>query len=96
MYSTRLPERLISGKFDLVGNSHHFLHVCVAVGTEYAFKMVEFEINARKANKLLEETTNYVSILNTLVAAILVMFLNAGIAFWFSMALKKKESVHKN
>ncbi|RMX39410.1 hypothetical protein pdam_00005948 [Pocillopora damicornis] len=96
MYSTRLPERLIPGRFDLVGNSHHFLHVCVAIGTEYAFKMVEFEINARKARGMLEETTAYVSILNTLVAAILVMFLNACIAFWFSITLKQKESSHKN
>ena len=93
MYGTRLPERLIPGRFDLIGNSHHFLHVGVVLGTEYAFKMVVFEINNRKAKNMLEETTAYVSIANTVGAAILVMFINAGIAFWFSRALKDKESV---
>ena len=89
MYGTRLPERLIPGRFDLIGNSHHFLHVGVVLGTEYAFKMVVFEINNRKAKNMLEETTAYVSIANTVGAAILVMFINAGIAFWFSRSLKR-------
>lgn len=35
MYSTRLPERLFPGRFDLVGNSHHFMHVFVALSTEF-------------------------------------------------------------
>ena len=87
MYSTRLPERLIPGRFDLIGNSHHFLHVCVALATEYAFKMIEFEISKRKDKNMFEETTAYASIANTVGAAILVMFINAGIAFWFSRAL---------
>ena len=96
MYSSRLPERLIPGRFDLIGNSHHFLHICIALGTEYAFRIVELDINYRKRENMLEETTAYVSLFNTLGAAILVMFINAGIAFWFARALKDKECVHKH
>lgn len=95
MYSSRLPESLIPGRFDLIGNSHHFLHVCIAMATEYAFKIIELEVSHRKSGGMLEETTSYVSLANTMGAAILVMFVNAGIAFWFAMAIKVKDSVHE-
>lgn len=95
MYSSRLPERLIPGRFDLIGNSHHFLHVCVALATEYAFKIIELDISYRKSANMMEETTAYVSLCNTMGAAILVMFINAGIAFWFARALRVKESVRQ-
>lgn len=99
MYSTRLPERLLPGKFDLVGNSHHFLHICVALATEFAFKLIEFDIKHKNAWKkrenVLEESTSDVTLLNTVGAAILVMFINAAIALWFSRALRENETVSK-
>ena len=99
MYSTRLPERLFPGRFDFVGNSHHFMHILVALSTEFAFKLIEFDISNKKMWKkrenVLEETTADVSLANTMGAAIMVMFINAGIAFWFSSALRDKEAVHK-
>ena len=95
MYSSRLPERLIPGRFDLIGNSHHFLHVCVAMATEYAFKIIELDVDHRNSANMREETTAYVSLANTMGAAILVMLINAGIAFWFARAIRMKESVHR-
>lgn len=96
MYSSRLPERLFPGRFDLIGNSHHFLHICVALATEYAFKIMELNVSHLKKENLSEETTAYVSLVNTMGVAILVMFVNAGISFWFAKALRVKESVYKN
>ena len=99
MYSTRLPERLLPGRFDLVGNSHHFLHIFIALSTEFAFQLIEFDIahkeTWKKRENILKKTTADVSFVNTMGAAVVVMFINAGIAFWFSRALKDKESVHK-
>lgn len=96
MYSTRLPERLFPGRFDLIGNSHHFLHIFVALSTEFAFKLIEFDVKHRKAWKKREnmvgETTADVSLLNTMCAAIFVMFINAGIALWFSKAIRDKKT----
>lgn len=96
MYSSRLPERLFPGRFDLIGNSHHFLHLCIALATEYAFKIMDLNVNYLKNENLLEETTAYVSIVNTIGVAILVMFINAGISFWFAKNLRVKESISKN
>jgi len=93
MYSSRLPERLFPGRFDLIGNSHHFLHLCVALATEYAFKILDLNVSYLKNEHLLEEATAYVSLINTMGVAILVMFINAGISFWFAKNLKVKESV---
>ena len=99
MYSTRLPERLLPGRFDLIGNSHHFLHIFVALGTEFAFKIVQFDIGHRKAwqerEDILQETTAEVTLANTVGAAILVMFINAGMAFWFSRALRNSDTKHE-
>jgi len=69
MYSTRLPERLFPGRFN---------------------------VSYLKNENLSEETTAYVSIINTIVVAILVMFINAGILLWFAKNLRVKESVYKN
>lgn len=96
MYSIRLFECFIFGRFDLVGNSYYFLYVCVVIGIEYVFKMVEFEINVWKVRGMLEEIIVYVFIFNILVVVILVMFLNVCIVFWFFIVFKKKESFYKN
>ena len=96
MYSSRLPERLFPGRFDLIGNSHHFLHLCVALAAEYAFKIMELQVSHLKNENLLEQTTAHVSLVNTMGVAILVLFINAGISLWFAKALRVKESVYKN
>ena len=99
MYSTRLPERLLPGRFDLVGNSHHFMHVLIALSTEFAFKLIESDVKHKRTWRKREgawaDTTAGVSFFNTVGAALIVMLINAGIALWFSRSLKHKESVHE-
>ena len=96
MYSSRLPERLFRGRFDLIGNSHHFLHLCIPLATEYAFKIMDLNVSYLKNENLLEETNAYVSLVNTMGVAVLVMFVNAGISLWFAKNLRVKESLYKN
>ncbi|KAL9971316.1 hypothetical protein ACROYT_G023827 [Oculina patagonica] len=48
IYGSRLPERLLSGKFDIIGSSHHFLHIFSALSTEYAFKILEVALESRQ------------------------------------------------
>ena len=99
IYSTRLPERLLPGRFDLVGNSHHFMHVFVALSTEFGLKLFEFDIKHKRTWRQREgawaDTTADASFINTVGAAVIVMLMNAGIALWFSRSLKGKESVHE-
>ena len=100
MYSTKLPERLLPGRFDLVGNSHPFMHVFVALSTEFGFKIVEFDIKHKrtwigKREGAWADITADISFINTVGAAVVVMLINAGIALWFSRSLKSKESVHE-
>ncbi|XP_027051859.1 uncharacterized protein LOC113679111 [Pocillopora damicornis] len=35
-------------KFDIIGSSHHFLHIFGALSTEYAFKILQVAIEGRK------------------------------------------------
>ncbi|XP_044177811.1 membrane progestin receptor gamma-A-like [Acropora millepora] len=96
MYSTRLPERLLPGRFDLIGNSHHFLHIFAALGTEFAFKIIEFDTLNKNVWEKREDTLQgiitEISHFNTVGAAILVMIINAGMALWFSRALRDNNS----
>ena len=96
MYSSRLPERRFPGRFDLIGNSHHFLHLCIPLATEYAFKIMDLNASYLKNENLLEETTAYISLVNTMGVAILVMFINAGISLWFAKNLRVQKSICKN
>ena len=41
-------ERLLPGKFDIIGSSHHFLHIFGALSTEYAYKILQVAIEGRK------------------------------------------------
>ena len=41
-------ERLLPGKFDIIGSSHHFLHIFDALSTEYAFKILQVAIEGRE------------------------------------------------
>ncbi|XP_022789570.1 membrane progestin receptor gamma-B-like [Stylophora pistillata] len=48
-YVFRVPERLMIGVFDVVGHSHHFLHILCAIGAADEFSAVELDMLQRKA-----------------------------------------------
>lgn len=86
-YSSRLPERFFPGKFDFIGNSHHFLHIFTPLGTEFALRVIELNIKRLIGNEAnLAEAMVDVSFSNTLGISLLLLLANAGIAVWFGIA----------
>ena len=99
IYGSRLPERLLPGKFDIIGSSHHFLHIFAALSTEYAFKILEVAIESRQdpKNEVLAETLVGISSLGTLLPTIVVFVGNIAIAFWFAKSIyNSKDPVIKS
>lgn len=48
-YVFRVPERLMTGVFDVIGHSHHFLHILGAVGAADEFSAVELDMLQRRS-----------------------------------------------
>lgn len=87
LYSSRLPERLFPGKFDFIGNSHHFLHILAPLATEFALRIIELNIKQAMENKTnLAVAMADVSLSNTLGLSLLLLIANAGIAVCFGRA----------
>ena len=47
-YVTKLPERWISGKFDLFGNSHNIFHIFMALAIDVHFDFLKIELLHRE------------------------------------------------
>lgn len=91
IYGTRLPERLLPGKFDIIGNSHHFLHVFAALSTEYAFKILQVALESRQdpQNELLAKPLDGISSVDTVLPTLVVFVGNMAIASWFARSIYK-------
>ena len=99
IYGSRLPERLLPGKFDIIGGSHHFLHIFGALSTEYAFKILEVALESRQdpRNEILAQSLTEISSLDTLLPTIVVFVVNIAIAFWFAKSsYNSKDSVSRS
>ena len=74
-------ERLLPGKFDIIGSSHHFLHIFGALSTEYAFKILQVAIEGRKdaRNEVLAKSLVGISIWETLLPTVVVFVFNINI-----------------
>ena len=92
IYGSRLPERLLPGKFDLIGNSHHFLHIFGALSTEYAFKILENALESRRhpENELLSKTLIDITVFDTILPTLIVFIGNFAISCWFARQVYKK------
>lgn len=99
IYGSRLPERLLPGTFDIIGSSHHFLHIFGALSTEYAFKILEVALESRRdpRNEILARSLTEISSLETLFPTIVVFVVNIAIAFWFAKSIyNSKDPVSRN
>lgn len=47
-YVTRIPERLMIGAFDVLGHSHHFLHILCCIGVADEFSAMELDMLQRR------------------------------------------------
>lgn len=92
IYGSRLPERLLPGKFDIIGNSHHFLHIFGALSTEYAFKILEVALESRRdpANEDLAKSLVGITSVDTVLPTLIVFVGNMAIACWFARLVYKK------
>ena len=92
IYASRLPERLLPGKFDMIGNSHHFLHIFAALSTEYAFKILGDALQSRRylENERLTHSLVGITVLDTILPTLIVFVGNFAISCWFARLLYKK------
>ncbi len=77
----RFPERVFPGKFDLLGHSHHFLHLFTAIGASYQFDAIHLDMVARK-----DELVGHAmqgSFNNTVLPFLASIVVNFGIAAVF-------------
>ena len=87
LYSGRFPERIFPGMFDLIGQGHQLMHVLSAIGTEFAYRMIELQRKqAQESAVKMVATVSRVSLFNTLMLTIFMLVLNAGIVLWFGLA----------
>ena len=84
-YATRIPERLMVGVFDVLGHSHHFLHILCCVGASDEFSAVELDMIQRR------ETLLHLSgptVTNTFVLTGLVVLGNIAVVLWCAKKIK--------
>ena len=92
--TTRMPERLIPGVFDIVGHSHNFLHVFTALGVSDQFTAMAIEMHHRRPS--LEHLGGSFLSSTSLVMMIVVSVANILIVVWFGLNLKSDtEEEHK-
>lgn len=93
--TTRMPERLMPGVFDIVGHSHNFLHVFTALGVSDQFTAMAIEMHHRRPT--LEPLGGMFLSSYSLAMMIVVSLTNVFIVIWFGTHLKSnKEEEHKD
>ena len=80
---SRLPERYVPGLFDIIGKSHHLMHIFTAVGANIQYETVKLDMLNRKSFLSNEEVQLeswkafwYMSI---------AIIINFSIALWFGL-----------
>ncbi|KXJ15538.1 Progestin and adipoQ receptor family member 6 [Exaiptasia diaphana] len=78
----QIPERSFPGiRFDILGNSHHFLHVFTALGNYDAFRVMTIDMTERRIQ--LDRTEYKPTFLNTFGFVVFLMLVNCSIVVWF-------------
>ena len=91
---SRMPERLIPRVFDIVGHSHHFLHVFTALGAADQFTAIHIQMESRRSDL---ENFPVATFANSLGLMVLICLINIGIVLCFGKNLRSdKEEEHKS
>ena len=89
----RIPERVKPGVFDILGHSHHILHVFTALGAADQFTSIRLQMEGRRGHL---ERYPVASFINSLGLMIFISCINCGIVLWFGKNLRSnKEEEHK-
>lgn len=90
---SRMPERLIPGVFDIIGHSHHFLHVFTALGVADQFTAIQIQMESRRNDLERFPTATFE---NSLGLMVVICLINCGIVLRFGKNLRSdKEEEHK-
>lgn len=79
----KIPERLMPGRFNIFGQSHHFMHVLCAVGSLDAFLAVKTDMIARKS--VLSSLQSVPSFYNSILPMLGVLAINIAVVVWFAI-----------
>ena len=90
---SRMPERLMPGVFDIIGHSHHFLHVFTALGSADQFTAIQIQMESRRNDLERFPTATFA---NSLGLMVVICLINCGIVLRFGSKLRSdKEEEHK-
>lgn len=89
--ASKLPERLMPGVFDFIGQSHHFLHIVSAMGAGDEFITMVLDMEGMREEQRLQS----VSFGNTIGLTALVLFGNVVIVLLFAVCLDNDEEEEK-
>jgi len=87
-YVCRIPERLMIGVFDVLGHSHHFLHILCAIGAADEFSAVELDMIQRRA---VMEPLPGATFANSILLTALVVLGNIAVVLWCAKRLNLRE-----
>ena len=87
-YVFRIPERLMIGVFDVLGHSHHFLHILCAIGAADEFSAVELDMLQRRP---LIEPLPGPTFANTILLTSLVVIGNISVVLWCAKRLQMRK-----
>ncbi|XP_068731211.1 membrane progestin receptor gamma-B-like [Montipora capricornis] len=91
--TSKMPERLVPGVFDIIGHSHHFLHVFTALGAADQLTAIEIQMESRRSEL---EKFPIATFGNSLGLMVVICIINCGIVLWFGKLLRSdKEEEQK-
>ena len=85
---TRLPERIIPGAFDILGQSHHFMHIFTAIGCGIQFDAIKIDMQSRRnvlVQQSIQEECSY-----TFLVMLAAIAMNVGIVFLFGITSSER------
>ena len=87
-YVSRIPERLMIGVFDVLGHSHHFLHILCCIGAADEFSAVELDMVQRREviGRLPAPTFT-----NTILLTSFVVLGNIAVVLWCAKRLNLRK-----
>ena len=77
MYALRVPERWAPGRFDLIGNGHHWMHILLGLGTLTYMWAIQTDLREREhilSLDLLTFSSSLAWVLVTIVGCLVIVF----------------------
>jgi len=83
---TKIPEKYISEKFDVVGHSHNIMHIFVAVGANLQFQSIVMDIADRREFLVIDNLNEYRYL--GIPVFMLAGVINFILALWFAASIE--------